>query len=455
MTVDATEVSVSDADKPDVTFSDVIGAENAKEELRRFINFLRNPEKFRQTGMSVPKGILLYGPAGTGKTKLAKALASEADCPFIATTGAQFVNGVKDMEKVFRLARKYAPSVVFIDEIDSFALSRQDTDPMRATILNNLLTEMDGFSTDANKPVFVIAATNAAAAPGIGAPNIYLDPALLRRFSKKVYVDLPSKEERIQFMNIQKTKLADKGYNLNDFTDDMIIEFAKHTAGYSLAELENAVNQALGKASLNEEKVTLDILIDVFDEGIYGEKTKISEDHIRNIALHEAGHAFMSYKYRKRYKPEFATLVARGNYLGMVQNEVIEGGLNYTREELYQNIEISLAGRAAEMVFNGPEAGLTDGASNDLSQATSIAMNIISRFGMEEGFLPVIRPDLMMSSLLADKYYNKINDILTQRLAMVRDYIGESRDVVEQLADELIEKSRLDYDDIESIIENH
>lgn len=453
MTTDAVDVSISDAEKPEVTFDDVIGAENAKEELRRFIGYLKDPERYLQTGMAVSRGILLYGPAGTGKTKLAKALAAEADCPFIATTGAQFVNGVKNIEKVFRLARKYAPSVVFIDEIDSFALDRQNTDSNRATILNNLLTEMDGFSTDLKKPVFVIAATNAGTKPGLGGNNIYLDRALLRRFSKKVYVDLPGKKERIQFMNLQKRKLADKKFNLNGLDDDMIEEFAKHTAGYSLAEIENTINLALGKASLLEENVTLDILIDVFDESVYGERMKVAEHHIKTIALHEAGHAFLSYKYREKFKPECATLVARGSYLGMVQHESIECGDNLSRAEIYQRIEISLAGRAAELVFNGPEDGLTDGASGDLQNATNLAMYLVSRFGMEEGFLPVISAEQMMSSPLAEKYYNKLNYIIDQQLTRAYAYIKENRDVVERLADELIEKSRLDYADMERIIE--
>lgn len=452
MTTDATEVTISDAEKPDTTFDDVIGADNAKAELRRFIQFLKDPDEYFQTGMAISKGILLYGPPGTGKTKLARALACEADCPFISTTGAQFVNGEKNISHIFRLARKYAPSVVFIDEIDAFAKDRTTTDEYRATLLNSLLTEMDGFASTSDRPVFVIAATNFADAPGLHGNRIYLSPALLRRFSKKVYVDLPSKDERIQFLEMKKTALASKDYNLNDFTAGELETFAKHTAGFSIAELENALNLAIGNAYASDEPLTLEILRDTFDESVYGEKMKIAPYHIKTTALHEAGHAYMCYLYKDQFKPQFATLVARGDYLGMVREEENENGFNFSREDLLHRIQIKLAGRAAEIVFNGAQQGLTDGASNDLSSATYIARNILSRFGMEEGFLPAINEELMLQSPLAEKYYAKLNEILQAQLDQTIQILTENKDTIEQLADELIEKAHLDFEDIERII---
>lgn len=452
MSTEASEITISDAERPDTLFDDVIGAENAKTELQRFIQYLKNPEEYLRTGMKVSKGILLYGPPGTGKTKLAKALACEADCPFISTTGAQFVNGAKNISDVFRLARKYAPSVVFIDEIDSFAKDRGNLDNMRSTILNNLLTEMDGFSSSSDRPVFVIAATNAANAPDLNGNNIYLDPALLRRFSKKVYVDLPNTEERYKFLEMQKTALETKDYNLNALSSDDLMGFAKHTAGFSIAELENALNLAISEAATSEETLTLNLLRETFDESIYGEKMQIAPHHIKTTALHEAGHAYLCYMYKDRFKPQFATLVARGSYLGMVRQEQSEESFNYNRQEHLQRIRIKLAGRAAEIVFNGSEQGLTDGASNDLESATYFAQSLLSRYGMEEGFLPSIDPKLMLQSPLAEKYYARLNEILRNELDHAIQIISENKFTIELLADELIEKSRLDFEDIERII---
>jgi len=444
MSADAADVIVSDKDKPEFLFSDIIGAENAKEELRNFIKFIKNPKEYKKEGLQISKGILLYGPPGTGKTALAKALAAEADCPFIATTGAQFVNGSKKIEDIFRLARKYAPSVVFIDEIDSFALDRRTTDGNRATILNNLLTEMDGFEGKANKPVFVIAATNAAEAPGIGGNNIRLDSALQRRFSKKVYVDLPNREERMEYLLLNQKKNAKKNYSLRLLTEDELNEVARLTAGHSIAEIQNAISLAINRAAENETDVTKDLLVEVFEEMVYGEKLNIAEKHLMTTALHEAGHALLSFEAGERFYPEYATLVARGNYLGMVKCIDDETHQTFSKEDYLRRIRVSLAGRAAEIVFNGEEEGLTTGASNDLEQATYLAKAIISSYGMMEGHLPVISPDVMMQSALASMYYEKLNSILMEQLTLTIEVIKEHREALVKLAEAMIEKSRLE-----------
>lgn len=452
MSVDAVDVVVGDGKKPEITFEDVIGAENAKEELRKFIRFINEPEMYRRSGLQVSKGILLYGPPGTGKTVLAKALAAEADCPFIATTGAQFVNGSKDISKVFQLARKYAPSVVFIDEIDSFALDRSRTDSVRATILNNLLTEMDGFSTRTSKPVFVIAATNAAQMPSVGGNNIFLDTALQRRFTKKVYVDLPNREERLCYLNQCKKKIAAKVYNLNNLLDEELNEFSRLTAGHSIAEMENVINIALGRAAESNENVTKELLINCFEESVYGEKLKISEHHLLTTALHEAGHAFLGFENGERFYPEYATLVARANYLGMVAHNIEDDYCGYSKDDYRKQIRMKLAGRAAEIVFNGPDEGLTTGAGSDLEGATYCAAAILSRYGMEEGYMPVISMDTMLKSPLAETYYTKLNEILETELKNTIRIIEDNKDKLERLAEALIEKSRLETEEMYEVL---
>lgn len=444
MNTEATEIVVNDVNKPKLTFDDIIGADAAKEELRKFIKYLENPKAYLKSGLKISRGILLYGPPGTGKTLMAKALAAEADCPFIDCTGAKFVSGEKDIVKIFAQARRYAPSIVFIDEIDSFAIPRSASDTHRSTLVNSLLTEMDGFASNSSKPVFVIAATNAADEPDLNGTNIYLDEALLRRFTKKVYVGLPDREGRLKYLVKTQEKLKDNLVNLNDLTQEQLEEVARTSAGRSLADLENVINIALGRASEEETPVTQEMLINCFEETIFGEKMKISKDHLKTTALHEAGHAFMCFHCGERFYPEYATIVARGGYLGLVQRSDDETKTGYTKQELLNLIRIKLAGRAAEIVFNGAEDGLSTGASNDLEGATGLIQGMLNHYGMEEGFGPVMKPELIMASPLAEKYYNKMNEILCRELEICVNVLTANKERIDQLAEALIEKSRLE-----------
>ncbi len=238
MDSEAQEIFIDDEARAEGGFDSVIGAKAAKEELRHFVQFINEPKRYRKSGRQVSKGMLMYGPPGTGKTMLARALACEVDCPFISATGSQFVNGTKSVSELFSLARKYSPSIVFIDEIEAIAQN------IGNPILKELLTEMDGFS-GRDKPVFVIAATNAGDAPDLGNQNIYLDPALVRRFTKKVYMKWPTKAERKEFIDREQKKLSGKDYHLNNLTKDDIEYFADLAAGRSLADLGNILNLAI------------------------------------------------------------------------------------------------------------------------------------------------------------------------------------------------------------------
>ncbi len=452
MDPEAQEIFIDDSVIKSEGFDSVIGAEGAKEELRHFLELIEDPKKYRKSGRQASKGLLMYGPPGTGKTKLARALACEADCPFISVTGSQLLSGDKKVSDIFYLARKYAPSVVFIDEIESIA----DVEISGNPIVKSLLTEMDGFSKT-DKPVFVIAATNDAGAPNLGEQNIYLDPALLRRFTKKVYMKYPTREERIKFMKRQQASLKGKAYNLDSLKDKDLKSFADLTVGRSLAEMENVLSLAIGRAADNDGNVTIALLTTCFEESIYGEEHKYSQEHIRITALHEAGHAYVGFVCDAGKKsflmPEYATIISRGGYLGMVQRKDDEELTGYSRQDLLNLIRVSLAGRASEMVFaSDKDSGLTTGASNDLEKASHIAQSMLSRFGMEDGFLVSMPMQAIMQSTLAEKYLNKLNEIIERELQATIDIIKKDKDKVEALADALLDRSRLDTEEMKEIL---
>ena len=454
MDSEAQEIFIDEEISKKEGFDSVIGCDSAKEELKRFVKYVKDPEQYSKSGQQISKGILMYGPPGTGKTMLARAMACEADCPFISVTGSQFVFGEKRITDVFRLARKYAPSIVFIDEIESIAMDRS-VGGQYTELLKALLTEMDGFRQNSD-PIFVIAATNAAKAPNLGEKNIFLDDALLRRFTKRVYLALPSRQNRIEFIVKIKRSLAGKEYNLDNLTDQDIEEFAGAANGTSLAELSNIINIAISRAAENGEQVTKDALHTCFEEYIYGEKHEYALDHVWKTAVHEAGHAFVSFYCDGfapgRFTPEYATIIARGSYLGVVHTVSDESHSGYSRDELIKLIRIKLAGRAAEIVFEGETNGLTTGASNDLNAATGIVSRILSMYGMEDGFMASFDPKEMMNSPMAHEYYSRLNDILRRELDETISIIKQNKAKVSDLAVALCEYSKLDTNKMLEII---
>ena len=454
MDTEAREIFVEDSPENRDSFDNIVGGEKAKGELRRFINYIRDPEEYAKSGQQISKGILFYGPPGSGKTKLARAMACEAGCPFISTTGTQFVMGDKRISEVFRLARKYAPSIIFIDEIEAFA--KPAAYGGIEAITKELMTEMNGFDNHA-KPVFVIAATNAASEPRLGEKNIYLDDALLRRFTKKVYMKWPTRDERVAFLKMKQSLLKEKQFNLNVLTESDMLDFADLSAGKSLSDIENVIELAVGLAAERGIEVNADLLISCFEESVYGEEKKYAKDHIYTTALHEAGHAFMGFVCDDfipgRFTPEYATIIARGGYLGLVRQRIDETATGYSKEELLKLIRIKLAGRAAEIIFAEEKGGgLTTGASNDLESATDIAIDILTRYGMEEGFLVSLPIETIMKSTLAETYHKRLNDILVRELVYTEEIIRDNKDKVKALADALIDRSRLDTEDMAKIL---
>ncbi|MCR4896558.1 MAG: AAA family ATPase [Lachnospiraceae bacterium] len=444
---------LSDAERPNVRFGDVIGAENAKEELAYFVKYLTNPKKFLMNGGKPPKGVLLYGPPGTGKTMLAKAMAGESDVTFLQTSAAEFKNkyvGVSEenIRKLFARARKYAPAIIFIDEIDAIGKKRTGSEftSGNESMLNTLLTEMDGFSgSDPNKPVFVLAATNF----GVGAESdgiSSLDDALIRRFDNKIYVDLPKESERKLYI---LRVLENKG--VTTVSENTAQSIAERTTGQSLAVLQNVIDLAFRAATRAERAMTDDDLLSALEEYNYGEKKEHTPEYYRRVAIHETGHAFLS--YISGDKPSYITIESRGNFGGYMQHANQEETPSYTKEELLARIRTSLAGRAAEQVFYGKDVALNTGASSDLEQATNVAFRIISTYGMDENSLIVLGRKEILSSALADDYVAKVNRILADQMAETIRIIEENKDRIKKIADVLVKENRLTGKEFESLME--
>lgn len=445
---DAADMFISAPELSSIRFDDVIGVEDAKDEMKKFINFVKNPKLYEDTGLKVSKGILMYGPPGTGKTMMAKALAAEAKCPFISTTGAEILNGSKSIKKAFSIARRYAPSIVFIDEIDAFAQDRQFGKGV-TSLVNELLTEMDGFSNNSSKPVFVVAATNSGSAHTIHGENIRLDAALLRRFGNRIFVDLPGKKEIETFLNRKKEDLKDKRINLEALSDEDISFIAEMIIGSSLAEVENILNYVGGVALKNNVIITKDLFIEGYEETKYGRKTEMKEGELKKTAIHEAGHAVIGWIEGGDNKPKYASIISRANFLGYIWPDVSEKYYDKNKEDLLKKIRMELAGRAAELAFY-EEEGLTVGASNDLEKASYSALSIIARYGMEDNMLlsiPIELKDIPLSPV-GEKNMDIANNILVEQMKLTQKMVTDNKDVIEKFADELISNGHLNKDAI-------
>lgn len=437
---------VNDVDRPKVRFSDVIGAKDAKDELKYFVNYLKNPAAYAVGGLKPPKGLLLYGPPGTGKTLLARATAGESDVTFIKTEGNRFLKkyvgeGSEAVHDLFATARKYAPSILFIDEIDAIAKKRGSEDTATTgDILTSFLTEMDGFDADVERPVFVLAATN------FDVEGDALDPALLRRFDRRIYVDLPDKNERLQFIKFKVGKI--KSHSL---TKSQLENLAVRSTGASLADLDSVFELALRSAVRSKKgKITDEILEDAFETFNGGEVRKWSGDELLRTARHEAGHAVVCWASGE--KPTYLTIVARGSHGGYMQHADSSDKGVFTKNELLARVRACLGGRAAEVEYYGEEDGLSSGASGDLQSATYIVKEMVCKYGMDEksGLCTI-----NLSELSGEKYdaiFARINENLLREFEAAKKIIAENRAAVDALSAKLLECNALKESQISAIL---
>lgn len=437
---------LSDVERPNVKFSDIIGVENAKAALKDFIDYVKSPEKYELRGSTVSKGVLLYGPPGTGKTMLAKATAGESEVAFLPVAASDFLReDSSEIHELFDTARRYAPSIVFIDEIDSIGKERTGRDTYTEMRLNTLLIEMDGFSQIKDKPVFVIASTNYDVDGTKSGKATKLDAALSRRFGNQIYVALPNQSERRQYlMCFLKKKFLDK-----KISEAQIKAVAVRSAGRSFADLQNIMEFALRRAVRSDVVLDDSFLEDAFQEYLYGERTYVDDEMMKMTAYHEAGHAFMGWYLGKI--PAFMTIASRDYFFGYVHWK--DGSKSQrTEEEILQSIRISLAGRAAEIVFFGSGKGVNTGAFSDLERATDKAVHMIRFLGAQKENRAMIL-DVFMNSEIGQQVYKEANQIVSRELEEAIKIIRKEEYVVKQLAEKVLKETQLSEEQIINLLE--
>ncbi|NPB04880.1 MAG: ATP-dependent zinc metalloprotease FtsH [Aquificae bacterium] len=451
-------------EKPQVTFKDVAGIDEVKEEVKEIIDYLKNPEKYKRLGGRPPKGILLYGEPGVGKTLLAKAIAGEANVPFISVSGSDFVEmfvgvGAARVRDLFETARKHAPCIVFIDELDALGRARGagfvgGGNEEREQTLNQLLVEMDGF--DSSSGIVVIGATNR--------PDI-LDRALLRpgRFDRQIYVPKPDVKGRYEILKVhaRNKKLA---------PDVDLWVVAKATPGFTGADLENLLNEAaLLAARKNKDAITMAEIEEAIDRVMIGLERKgmvITDKEKKKIALHELGHAMMTLMSENAEPLHKVTIIPRGMALGVTQQLPISDKHLYDKKELLDRILVMLGGRAAEEVFYGKE-GITTGAENDLQRATDLAYRMVSMWGMSEKIGPVsvsrisnpflggAAQQIEVSPELAKEIDREVQQILTTLYEKAKKILEENREAILAVAEKLVEKETLSCKEVVEILERY
>ena len=447
--------------RPKVTFDDVAGCDEAKEELQEVIEFLRNPRKFTALGARVPRGVLLLGPPGTGKTLLARAVAGEADVPFFSISGSDFVEmfvgvGAARVRDLFEQARKYQPCIIFIDELDAVGRHRGaglgGGHDEREQTLNQLLVELDGF--DASTGIIVLAATNR--------PDI-LDPALLRpgRFDRQVVVDRPDSKGRLAIL---KVHVRDKKVDPN--VDLEII--AKRTPGFVGADLANLVNEAaLLAARRNKKLITMEEFEEAIDRVIAGPERKsrvISPKEKRIIALHESGHALVAKLLPNCDPVHKVSIIPRGRQaLGYTMQLPEEDRFLISKKELLNRICVLLGGRVTEEL-KGDD--ITTGAQNDLERATQIARKMVTEFGMSDRLGPIrlgrkqheiflgrdIVEDRNYSEEIAYAIDQEVRRIIDNCYETVKDLLIKHESVLEKIAEALLEKEVLEGEELDMLI---
>jgi cell division protease FtsH len=445
-------------DQINTTFADVAGVDEAKEDVAELVEFLSEPSKFQRLGGRIPKGVLMVGPPGTGKTLLAKAISGEAKVPFFSISGSDFVEmfvgvGASRVRDMFEQAKKQAPCIIFIDEIDAVGRHRGGGhgggNDEREQTLNQLLVEMDGF--EGNEGVIVIAATNR--------PDV-LDKALLRpgRFDRQVYVSLPDIRGREQILKVHARKVP-----LEDTVDLSIL--ARGTPGFSGADLANLVNEAaLFSARGDRRVVTMEEFEKARDKIMMGAERRsmvMSEKEKTNTAYHEAGHAIIGRLVPEHDPVHKVTIIPRGRALGVTQYLPEEDRYSMNRRQLFSQLCSLFGGRIAEELIGGFD-GVTTGASNDIERATQMARNMVTKWGLNEKMGPILYGEddsqvpgsgnAHYSEDTSREIDQEVKLILTEAYAKATKLLEEHRDVLEAMKDALMEYETIDADQVDDLM---
>ena len=452
-------------DQKKVTFTDVAGVNEAKEELEEIIDFLKDPKKFQRLGGKIPKGVLLMGPPGTGKTLLARAVAGEADVPFFSMSGSDFVEmfvgvGASRVRDLFEQGKKNAPCIIFIDEIDAVGRHRGaglgGGHDEREQTLNALLVEMDGF--ESTEGVILISATNR--------PDV-LDPALLRpgRFDRRIVVNAPDVRGREGILKVHTAKIPQA-------SDVDLAVLARSTPGFSGADLANLVNEAaLRAARFNKMKVEMADFEFAKDKVMMGSERRslvMSEEEKRITAYHEAGHALVAVLVPEADPLHKVTIIPRGMALGLTQQLPLEDRYTYSRSYLEANLRVLMGGRIAEEIVFGSER-MTTGAGNDLERCTELARKMVCEWGMSERMGPLTFGKREESIFLGKEFArhqdyseatavqidDEIRRFVNDAYAGARRYLESNRESLEAITQALLEHEVLDGDTIYEIISTH
>ncbi len=444
---------------PTVTFQDVAGAEESKQELAEVVEFLKEPQKFIQLGARIPKGVLLVGPPGTGKTLLAKAVSGEAGVPFFSISGSEFVEmfvgvGASRVRDLFDQAKRHSPCIVFVDEIDAVGRQRGaglgGSHDEREQTLNQMLVEMDGFDTDTN--VIIIAATNR--------PDI-LDPALLRpgRFDRRVTLDRPDMKGREAILKVHV-----KGKPLEPNVD--LASIARGTPGFVGADIENLVNEgAILAARRNKKSIGQPELEEAIERVVMGPERKsrlISDEEKRIIAYHEAGHAVVGNAIAEADPVQKVTIVGRGQAGGVTWFRPDEDRILHSRKKLLANLAYGLGGRVAEeLIFDD----ITSGASGDIEQVTRMARTMVTRLGMSSEMGPIMygqKEELIFlgreiseqrdySEAVAEKIDQEVRKLVDDSYKLAKKLLVKYRKELDAVANKLLEAESLTRDEFEKI----
>src|SRR4051812_38676337 len=451
-------------DTPKVTFADVAGADEAKQELQEIIEFLKDPQKFTKLGGRLPKGCLLVGPPGTGKTLLARAVAGEAGRPFFSMSGSDFVEmfvgvGASRVRDLFEQGKSHAPCIIFIDEIDAVGRHRGaglgGGHDEREQTLNQLLVEMDGF--ESNEGVILIAATNR--------PDV-LDPALLRpgRFDRQIVVDAPDVRGREGILRVHTRKIP--------LAADVRLEvIAKGTPGMAGADLANLVNEAAVLAARrNKTLVDMSDFEDAKDKGMLGVERRslvLTEDERTLTAYHEAGHAIVASSIPGSDPIHKVTIVPRGRALGLTASLPEVDRHNYTKDWLIGSLAMFFGGRVAEEQVFGADK-ITTGAGNDIERATGLARRMVTQFGMSERIGPLAVGDKEQEIFLGREFAQRreisertaqmvdgeVKRLIDEAYARASAILGENRELLDRIAQALLDRETIDREDLDRLVKN-
>ena len=469
---------VSESGRPKIKIEDIIGAESAKQQLHDIIEYVKNPAKYEIMNCPAPRGLLLHGFPGTGKTMLAKALAGETKMAFIATTGSKLASkGAEGVQYIFDLARRKRKAIIFIDEFDTLGSVREGHQTAKEFAVNRLLTEMDGFSSDKKKLIYVLAATNAAYEDRDFGIDVRIDEAVARRFGKSLVVELPLKQDRKLFIGRRMNELkqtfgddskiiaedikywyeSEKKKRAEEFWETIDVA-ADLTGGKSLAVIEsyiqNCVRHAIRESHDDDCEIYLmsrDEFLNYLQEELFGDSNEAPKDKdcadnktenkigdpVYHTAIHEAGHALISCITGNQ--PSILTISGRGNYAGFYLSAEKNDNRIPTRRDTLNKIDVALAGGIAETLIFGEEEGTTTGVSSDLENATGIARKMITKWGMTDN-IAVIRNDRLIDRAIGDTALSKellsdINNILRQEKKRTKELIEKNKDILIELTD--------------------